>query len=226
MHSFRSKVETRRSTQTTRKNGVIYSKINNNNNNNNNMNGKTYRSVRCYCLGVPLFSASKPCSAYSRVFVWDIYGDHDVSCAGIIGIKHRHNDVRDTLVDSCFRSGISAGKDVDIGLDGRSDKKLHLADMLLYSWDRGQYVCVDLARSSPLTKSGMIDFAPGWVVIDAAHHKHGKYMAKCAAIGYVFLLFFFLFFRGIRGRRGFIAEADPKVLCGSRHWGTCYYAYF
>ncbi|GKC21588.1 hypothetical protein Tco_1023738 [Tanacetum coccineum] len=51
------------------------------------MNGKTYRSVLCYRLGVPLFSISKPCSACSRVFVGDIYGDHAVSCAGIIGIK-------------------------------------------------------------------------------------------------------------------------------------------
>ncbi|GKB47490.1 hypothetical protein Tco_0898243 [Tanacetum coccineum] len=48
----------------------------------------------------------------------DVYGDHAVSCAGVIGIKHRHNAVRDTLVDICFRSGISAGKEVDIGLSG------------------------------------------------------------------------------------------------------------
>nr|GEW32153.1 hypothetical protein [Tanacetum cinerariifolium] len=30
------------------------------------MNGKTYRSVMCYRLGVPLFSVSKPCLACSR----------------------------------------------------------------------------------------------------------------------------------------------------------------
>ncbi|GJR71342.1 hypothetical protein Tco_0083707 [Tanacetum coccineum] len=59
-------------------------------------------------------SSSKPCSAYSKVFAGDIYGDHDVSCAGIIGIKHRHNVVCDTLVDICYRSGISVGKEVDI----------------------------------------------------------------------------------------------------------------
>nr|GEW69927.1 anaphase-promoting complex subunit 2 isoform X1 [Tanacetum cinerariifolium] len=47
---------------------------------------------------------------------------HVVSCAGIIGIKHRHNVVRDTLVDICYRSGILAGKEVDIGLDGGRDK--------------------------------------------------------------------------------------------------------
>ena len=62
-------------------------------------NAKTYRCVLCYRLGVPLFSASTPCSACSRVFPGDIFGDHAVSCAGIVGIKHRHNVVRDTLVD-------------------------------------------------------------------------------------------------------------------------------
>ncbi|GKA98412.1 hypothetical protein Tco_0826349, partial [Tanacetum coccineum] len=155
------------------------------------MNGKTYRSVLCYHLGVPLFSVSKPCSACSRVFVGDIYGDHAVSCAGIIGIKHRHNMVRDTLVDICFRSGISAGKEVDIGLEEGHDKKLRPADMLLYSWDGGLDVCVDLTGSSPLTQTGMSDFAPGRAVTDAAHRKRGKYMAKCADIGYGFLPFSF-----------------------------------
>ncbi|GJR72391.1 hypothetical protein Tco_0084756 [Tanacetum coccineum] len=124
------------------------------------MNGKMYRSILCYRLGVPLFSVSKPCS---RVFAGDIYGDHAVSCAGIIGIKHRHNMVRDILVDICFRSGISAGLDV----------------------------CVDLTGSSPLTQTRMTNFAPGRAVTDAAHRKRGKYMAKCAAIGYGFLPFSF-----------------------------------
>nr|GEU71893.1 integrase, catalytic region, zinc finger, CCHC-type, peptidase aspartic, catalytic [Tanacetum cinerariifolium] len=44
------------------------------------MNGRTYRCVLCYRLGVPLFSVPKPCSVNSGVFVRDIYGDHVVSC--------------------------------------------------------------------------------------------------------------------------------------------------
>nr|GEU60682.1 hypothetical protein [Tanacetum cinerariifolium] len=132
------------------------------------MNGKTYRCVLCYRLGVPLFSILKPCLACSRVFTGDIYRDHDVSCAGVIGIKHRHNVVRDTLVDICYRSGISAGKEVNIGLDEGRDKPLRPADMLLYSWDKGLDVCVDLTGSSPLTQTGMADFVPGHAVIDAA----------------------------------------------------------
>ncbi|GJR83177.1 hypothetical protein Tco_0153962 [Tanacetum coccineum] len=63
---------------------------------------------------VPLFSISKPGLNLLRVFATDIYGDHVVLC---VGIKHRHNAVRDTLVDICYRSGISASKKVDIGLD-------------------------------------------------------------------------------------------------------------
>ncbi|GJV96568.1 putative reverse transcriptase domain-containing protein [Tanacetum coccineum] len=155
------------------------------------MNGKTYRCVMCYRLGVPLFAISKPCSAYSKVFTGDVYGDHVVSCAGVIGIKHRHNAVRDTLVDICFRSGISAGKEVDIGLGGGCDKALRPADMLLYSWDGGLDVCVDLTGSSHLTQTGMADFVPGQVVLDAAQRKRGKYMTKCATIGYGFLPFSF-----------------------------------
>ncbi|GKD11828.1 hypothetical protein Tco_1196235 [Tanacetum coccineum] len=156
------------------------------------MNGRTYRCVLCYRLGVPLFSVPKSCLACSRVFMGDIYEDHAVSCAGIVGIKHRHNVVRDTLVDICYRSGISSGKEVDIGVWGGRDKSLRPADVLLYSWDCGRDVCVDLTRSSPLTQTGMVDFVPSRaVVVDDAQRKCGKYMAKCAAIGYGFLPFSF-----------------------------------
>ncbi|GJX54399.1 hypothetical protein Tco_0282768 [Tanacetum coccineum] len=159
------------------------------------MNGKTYRCVLCYRLGVPLFSVSKPCLACSKVFTGDIYGDHAVSCADIIGIKHRHNMVRDTLVDICFRSGISAGKEVDIGLGGGRNKALLPADILLYSWEGGLDVCVDLTGSSPLTQTGMANFVPGRAVAEAAQRKRVKYKAKCADIGYGFLPFSFSSFR-------------------------------
>ncbi|GJX86722.1 hypothetical protein Tco_0337496 [Tanacetum coccineum] len=140
---------------------------------------------------VPISGLGQTMNACSRVFVGDIYGDHVVSCAGVIGIKHRHNVVRDTLVDICCRSGVSAGKEVDIGLDRGRDKPLRPADMLFYSWDRGLDVCVDLTGSSALTQTGMVDFVPGRAMINAAQRKRGKYMNKCAAIGYEFLPFSF-----------------------------------
>ncbi|GKF18584.1 hypothetical protein Tco_0063502 [Tanacetum coccineum] len=110
---------------------------------------------------------------------------------GIIGIKHRHNVVRDTLVDINFRSGISAGKEVDIGLGGGRDKALRPAYILLYSWDGGLDVCVDLTGSSPLTQTEMADFVPSRAVTEAAQRKRVKYEAKCADIGYGFLPFSF-----------------------------------
>nr|GEX31074.1 hypothetical protein [Tanacetum cinerariifolium] len=127
----------------------------------------------------------------SGFFKGDIYGDHAVSCAGIVGIKHQHNVVRDTLVDICHRSEISSGKEVDIGLKGGRDKSLRPADVFLYSLDCGRALCVDLTGSSPITQTGMVDFVPGQAVVDAAQRKRGKYLAKCAAIGYRFLPFSF-----------------------------------
>ncbi|GKD76290.1 hypothetical protein Tco_1334572, partial [Tanacetum coccineum] len=155
------------------------------------MNGRTNRCVLCYRLGVPLFSVSKPCSACSKVFMGDIYRDHAVSCAGIVGIKHQHNVVCDTLVDICYQSGISSGKEVNIGLGGARDKSLRPADVLLYSWDIGRDVCVDLTGSSPLTQIGMVDFVSGRAVTEVAQRKCVKYEAKCADIGYGFLPFSF-----------------------------------
>ncbi|GKE47265.1 hypothetical protein Tco_1478523 [Tanacetum coccineum] len=87
--------------------------------------------------------------------------------------------------------GISAGKEVDIGLGRGCDKPLCPADMLLYSWDVRLDMCVDLTGSLPLTQTGMVDFVPGYAVIDAAHRKRVKYEAKCADIGYGFLPFSF-----------------------------------
>ncbi|GJU99343.1 hypothetical protein Tco_1328614 [Tanacetum coccineum] len=52
-------------------------------------------------------------------------------------------------------------------------------------------VRMDLTRSSPLTQTGMVDFVPGHVVIDATHRKRVKYEAKCANIRYGFLPFSF-----------------------------------
>ena len=51
--------------------------------------------------------------------------------------------------------------------------------------------CVDLTGSSPLTQTGMVDFVPGRVVIEAAQRKRVKYEAKCTGRGYGFLPFSF-----------------------------------
>ncbi|GKE05607.1 hypothetical protein Tco_1397625 [Tanacetum coccineum] len=72
---------------------------------------------------------------------------------------------------------------------GGHDKPLRPPNMLLYSWDRGLDLCVDMTGSSPLTQTRMVDFVRGRAVIDVAQRKRAKYMAKCAAIGYGFFPF-------------------------------------
>ncbi|GJU40104.1 ABC transporter A family member 9-like protein [Tanacetum coccineum] len=59
---------------------------------------------------------------------------------------------------------------LNIVITGRN-KPLHPADMLLYSWDKGLDVYVDLTGSSPFTQIGMVDFVPGQAVIDVAQRK-------------------------------------------------------
>ncbi|KAK9691330.1 hypothetical protein RND81_09G190100 [Saponaria officinalis] len=155
------------------------------------MNGRTYRCVLGYRLGIPMFLASRGCSACSRTLDVDVFGDHAVSCSGVVGLKHRHNLVRDTLLDICSCSGISAAKEVDIGLVDREGKPLLPADVLLYSWDGGKDVCVDLTGSSPLTQAGLADFRPGRVIADAVRRKRAKYHDLCSSKGYGFLPFSF-----------------------------------
>ncbi|GJW56725.1 hypothetical protein Tco_0103456 [Tanacetum coccineum] len=75
--------------------------------------------------------------ACSKGLYGDCLGYRCFSCAGVYCYQARHYSVRDTLVDICFRSGISAGKEVDIGLGGGCDKALRPANMLLYSWEGG-----------------------------------------------------------------------------------------
>ncbi|GKC17256.1 protein kinase, ATP binding site-containing protein, partial [Tanacetum coccineum] len=103
-------------------------------------------------LGQSLFPSRTYYELCSRVFSEDIYGDHVVSCVGILGIKHRHNVVPYTLVDICYRSGISAGKEVDIS---------GIKDLM----------CVDMTGYSPLTQTEMVDFVPGRAVIDVAQRE-------------------------------------------------------
>ncbi|GJS61183.1 CheY-like superfamily protein [Tanacetum coccineum] len=173
---------------------------------------------------VPIFFVSKSWSACSRVFTWDIYGYHVVSCASIIDIKHRHNMVRDTFVDICFWSGILVSNEVDIGIVGGRDKPLRVPDMFLYSWEGGIDVCVNLTGSSPLTQTVMTDFLAGHVVVHAAYRKRVKYEAKCADIGYGFLPFSFSSFRELDKDAVYLLKRIRKFSV-NQHIGACAIVY-
>nr|GEW32929.1 hypothetical protein [Tanacetum cinerariifolium] len=103
---------------------------------------------------------AQPCLACSRVFVGNTYGDHVVSCAGIIGIKHCYNVVRDTLVDICYRYGISTGKEVDIGLDvGRDKSELEADAVTLLKRIRKFFMAQDIGARAAIRILNRISFA-------------------------------------------------------------------
>nr|GEU44543.1 putative reverse transcriptase domain-containing protein [Tanacetum cinerariifolium] len=157
------------------------------------MNGKTYRCVLCYQLGVPLFFVSKLCSACSRVFMRDIYGDHAYHVSVLLALNIGITLYAIPLSTFALGRGFRPVRKLISGLWQRRDKPLRLADMLLYSWDRGLDVYVDLTGLSPLTQTGMVDFVAGHEVTGATHHKRVKHETKCSDIGYGFLLFSFSF---------------------------------
>nr|GEY10506.1 beta-myrcene synthase [Tanacetum cinerariifolium] len=69
------------------------------------MNHRQFRSMLCYRLAIPMFSEGSLCLSCS-VHRMDRWGDHDVHCSSKVGVKFRHNLVRDILVDICSKVGI------------------------------------------------------------------------------------------------------------------------
>ncbi|GKB99776.1 hypothetical protein Tco_0985913 [Tanacetum coccineum] len=150
---------------------------------------------------VPLTS-TRLCTCYKQNHMEVATGD-DVFEKRIADFAHATRALRDRLQKAqmlyhtdmptifCTLMKVATGKEVYIGLGRGRDKLLRPADMLLYSLDRWLDICVNLTRSSPFTQTGMINFVPGRAMIKAAQHKHVKYEAKCANIGYSFLPFSF-----------------------------------
>jgi hypothetical protein len=78
------------------------------------MNHCQFRSVLCYRLTVPMFSEGSICPS-CNVHRMDIWGDHAVHCSSEVGVKFRHNLVRDILVDICSKVGIMVRKEAPMG---------------------------------------------------------------------------------------------------------------
>ncbi|GJT16238.1 hypothetical protein Tco_0874944 [Tanacetum coccineum] len=66
----------------------------------------------------------------------------------------------------------------------------------------------------------MVDFIPGRAAIDAAHRKRGKYMAKCAAIGYGFLPFSFSSLGELEADAVYIVECRDRSVSMAQTLGN------
>ncbi|KAL5708293.1 hypothetical protein ACHQM5_019103 [Ranunculus cassubicifolius] len=157
------------------------------------MQPRLFRSVLRYRLSIPMFIDHEICPTCSLKKM-DIWGDHAIHCRNDIGAKYRHNLVRDVLADICNKSGVVAKKEVSVGLSSDTGKDLRPADLLIYNWDKGKDMCLDVIGVSPFTGSGVCSFVPGIAITNAVAKKRKKYESKCALSGYSFSTFAFTTF--------------------------------
>ncbi|GJV37427.1 hypothetical protein Tco_1409904 [Tanacetum coccineum] len=118
------------------------------------MSPMEYRIILKYRLVIPLFLADAICLVCRKACL-DSFGEHAVHCKEIIGLKYRHDIVRDVLFDICRCARISAKKEAHVNFltdpsDGRFT--LSLADVFTFGWVGGKDACVDFIGVSPLVR--------------------------------------------------------------------------
>lgn len=116
----------------------------------------------------------------------DDFGDHALHCASEVRQKFRHDLVRDVISDICYKGGVAARKEVNLGFLSDDAKSLRPADIILYNWENGQDDCFDVTGVSPFAGNNGRVFTPGVVISDAISRKHTKYLDKCFVHGYGF----------------------------------------
>ncbi|KAL5731086.1 hypothetical protein ACHQM5_003845 [Ranunculus cassubicifolius] len=154
---------------------------------------RTFRSIIGYRLGIPFFINNPVCPS-CKLERMDEFGDHALHCAAEIGVKHRHDQVRDLIFDLCRCAGVPSRKEVPLHCISEDGGNLRPADILLTCWEQGRDVCMDITGVSPFVSSGFNTFVPGQAVLKAAQRKVSKYGAKCTANGLGFLPFAFTTF--------------------------------
>nr|GEX91107.1 CAAX amino terminal protease [Tanacetum cinerariifolium] len=90
-------------------------------------------------LAIPMFSEGSLCSS-CNVHQIDQWGDHAVHCSNDVGVKFRHNLVRDILVDICSKARIMVRKDAPMGFlleDGNDLRPALQTCMGANSWAHG-----------------------------------------------------------------------------------------
>ncbi|KAL6517193.1 hypothetical protein OROHE_017899 [Orobanche hederae] len=121
----------------------------------------------------------------------DQWGDNAVHCTSEVGVKFRHNLVRDTLFDICSKVGVSVRKEAPMGFLSDDGRDLRPADLLLYNWSQGKDACLDVTGVSPFAGAGLVSWVHGAALQTAVQKKRRKYSSICAEHGYSFIPFAF-----------------------------------
>lgn len=90
-----------------------------------------FRSVLQYRLGIPLFDDDSLYSCCKRIM--DRFGDHAIHCVSEVGLKYRHDMVRDLFFELCYKAGVAARKEASIGLTSDMSTPLKPADIMVYN---------------------------------------------------------------------------------------------
>ncbi|RZC86683.1 hypothetical protein C5167_030035 [Papaver somniferum] len=103
-------------------------------------------------------------------------------------------------------AGVPACKEVVLGFLSDNNTDLCHADILIYNWENGQDVCIDVTGVSPFTVDGIRAIIPGQAVSNVVLRKHTKYLDKCVSHGK------FLFYRlGVSIQKGVGAELVARL---------------
>jgi hypothetical protein len=135
-----------------------------------------YQLLLEFRLGLPVLPASAagyPCDKCGQPL--DVFGDHLLTCRHS-GLWKRHNLLRDALEYITTCSGMCCQT------EARVEGKTRPADLLVYEWDSGRDMAVDLTIRHPLAASGKWD--PNVCQLSEAEAaKNRKYLSLCNAAG-------------------------------------------
>lgn len=141
----------------------------------------------------------------------DAFGNHAIHCASEVGLIFRHDMAKDVLADICYKAGVVARKEVSLGLVSNDNKELRPADIMVYNWEDGRDVCMDVTGVSPFTSARTRNFAPGHAISAAVTRKNNKYLDKCTSHNYGFVVLAFSTF----------GELSADIISFLKRLGNC-----
>jgi hypothetical protein len=102
----------------------------------------------------------------------DAWGDLAVQCQVGRGVAntYRHNMVRDCLFRIAKKLGVSVGREPQFPIQAPG-MEARRPDLVLFGWDNGRDLYLDVVGSSPLALSYRESYEPGGAVVRAAAHK-------------------------------------------------------
>ena len=125
-------------------------------------------------------------------------GDHALHCSSEVGVKFRHNLVRDIFVDICCKAGVFVRKEAPLGFLSEARKDFKPADLLMFNWLHGKDVCMDVTRGSPFVSIRVSSLVTGTSLANTTERKRKKYTGKCEENGYKSIQFAFFHLRRVR----------------------------